>query len=352
MKSSYQWSRGFTLVELLVVIAIIGVLVALLLPAVQAARESARRAKCSNNMHQFGLALQNYMDMFGNLPAGSGGAKANGSRLNPNVALLIFTENQALYDLISAPQTFGGVSYPPFGPEPWIADYDLWGKAFQVKGMHCASDVPVGDPRGGRTGSLASTSYVFCVGDHVIGTGNFNVYLKRGPFGTYSYVGLRQIADGTSNTIAMSERCFPKGARTVFGHTVENVPGLQANPALCLAHVERGSRDYKPTAPLSIYRTGGTRAYDGIPIFTGFNCVLPPNRPSCQVGDINTMGVMPAQSWHPGGVNSCFVDGSIRFINENIDAGDSGAFGSLHGTSPYGVWGAMGTINGGEAANQ
>jgi prepilin-type N-terminal cleavage/methylation domain-containing protein/prepilin-type processing-associated H-X9-DG protein len=352
MKSHSPLHRGFTLVELLVVIAIIGVLVALLLPAVQAAREAARRVQCFNNMRQFGLALHNYMDVLTNLPAGSGGARANGSRLNPNVGLLMFNENSALYSLISAPQTFGGVSYPPFGPEPWIADYDLWGKAYQVKGMHCASDVPVGDPRGGRTGSLASTSYAFCVGDHVSATGNFNVYLKRGLFGTYSYVGLRNITDGTSHTIAMSERCFPKSARTVFGHTVENVTGLQTNPALCLAKAERGSLNFLPTATLSIYQTGGARAYDGHPIFTGFNCVLPPNSPSCQIGDVNTMGVMPVQSWHPGGVNSCFADGSIRFINQNIDAGNSSAPESLTSESPYGVWGAMGTINRGEVFNQ
>jgi prepilin-type N-terminal cleavage/methylation domain-containing protein/prepilin-type processing-associated H-X9-DG protein len=352
MNGHIRNQRAFTLVELLVVIAIIGVLVALLLPAVQMARESARRVQCFNNMRQWGLALHNYMDSLTNLPAGSGGTPQNEKRINPNHGLMMFSENSNLYEQISTVQTFGAVTYPAFGPQPWIADYDLYGKAFQVKAMHCASDVPVGDPRGGRTGALASTSYAFCYGDHVTGTTLNGPYQNRGLFGFDRYIGFRQITDGTSNTLAMSEKCFPKGDRSTFGHTVENLPGLQTNPALCLAQAMRSPKQYLPTATLSSYRTGGTRAYDGMPVYTGFTCVLPPNSPSCQVGNVNTVGVLSAQSWHPGGVNSCFADGSIRFINENIDAGNPGTPETLGaGASPYGVWGAFGTINGGEATN-
>src|SRR5262245_52837123 len=103
--------RGFTLVELLVVIAIIGVLVALLLPAVQAAREAARRMQCSNHLKQIGLALQNYHDVFNSLPFGararyvqtSGTAPAN-QRFGPSwyVGILPFCEQKPLSDLIEA----------------------------------------------------------------------------------------------------------------------------------------------------------------------------------------------------------------------------------------------------------
>jgi prepilin-type N-terminal cleavage/methylation domain-containing protein len=263
---AFSSRRGFTLVELLVVIAIIGVLVALLLPAVQAAREAARRASCTNNMRQWGLALHNYSDTFNGLPAGSGGTAANGRRINPNVGLLMFFEGNNLYQRIASDQTFGATTYPPFGPQPWAQDYDLWGKAFQVKGMICPSDVPVWDPRGGRTGSLACTSYAFCVGDHVTGTGDQHAYQKRGLFGTNSYCGLKDIVDGTSNTIAISEKCFPKTTRGVFGHTVESIAGVNTNPALCLAQVNMATREYIPGAVVSQYRTGGVRAYDGMPI--------------------------------------------------------------------------------------
>jgi prepilin-type N-terminal cleavage/methylation domain-containing protein len=343
--------RGFTLVELLVVIAIIGVLVALLLPAVQAAREAARRASCMNNMRQWGLALHNYADTYKAMPAGSGGTASNGKRINPNVGLMGFIEGNSLYEKISVEQTFGATTYPPFGPQPWVQDYDLWGKAFQLKSMKCPSDTPVGDKRGGRTAEFACTSYAYCVGDHVTGTGDQHAYQRRGLFGTYSYCNFKDITDGTSNTLAISEKCFPKDTRTIFGNTVESVTGLAANPALCLAQANKATRRYLDSATVSGYRTGGVRAYDGMPVYTGFNCILPPNSPSCLIGNINNPGVMTAQSWHPGGVLACFADGSTRFVNENIDAGNPGAAEVLTAAaSPYGIWGALSTINGGEVA--
>ena len=330
------------------VIAVIGILVALLLPAIQAAREAARRTQCNNQLRQFALALHNYADTYQKLPAGSGGPATSGNRLNPNIGLMMFIESSPMFTMISSTQTFGANTFEPFGASPWNQDYDPWGSAFQVKGMHCPSDSPVGDARGGRTGTMASTSYCFCIGDHVTGSSDQGAYQRRGLFGTRSYAGLRDITDGTSNTLAMSERCFPRSGRTVFGHTVENLVGLQTNPALCLAQASLTTREYLPSATLSGYTTGGTRAYDGMPIYTGFNTVLPPNSPSCQIGNINTVGVMTAQSWHPGGVMVAFADGSTRFIADTIDAGNSGAPETLSGPSPYGIWGSLGTINGGE----
>ena len=340
---------GFTLIELLVVIAIIAVLVALLLPAVQQAREAANRTQCKSQLKQFALGLHNYQSVHSRFPAGSGGPATATNRLGPMVGLLPYIEQANLYNKLSSPQTFGPNSYEPFGAAPWNQDYDLWGVAFQGKAMHCPSDAPKGDQRGGRTGSLASTSYAFCIGDHVTGSGNQNTYQKRGLFGTHSYTDFRDITDGTSNTIAMSERCFYKSNdKSVFGHTVESLVGLETNPSLCLAQASQATREYLPSAILSVYKTGGSRAYDGMPIYTGFNTILRPNSPSCVTGVINNPGVMTAQSWHAGGVHAAFADGSARFINENIFVGNSGAPEALSGQSPYGVWGALGTINGSE----
>ncbi len=346
--------RAFTLVELLVVIAIIGILVGLLLPAVQAAREAARRLQCTNNLKQFGLALHNYADTYKRFPHGSGGPSFSSNRLNAMIGLLPFVEEGNLFNMVNSPQTFGATAFPAGGTNPWNQNYDLWGSQFQVKGMNCPSDGPVGDPRGGRWagGAAATTSYSFCHGDHVTGIQNQGAYQRRGMFGTRSYVSFGDLSDGTSNTMAISERCFPKGDRSLFGRTVEGLVGLEANPALCLAQANRATREYLPSANLSTYRTGGTRAYDGMPIYTGFNAILPPNTPSCLIGNINTRGVMTAQSWHTGGVNCVFGDGSVRFIGENIDAGNAGAPERLSGPSPYGVWGALATINGGEVASE
>ncbi len=353
---------GFTLVELLVVIAIIGILVGLLLPAVQAAREAARRMQCTNQLKQFGLALHNYADTYKKFPAGSGGTGAptatvlhNNNRINAMVGLLPYVEESALYNRIQSPQTFGATNYLAGGSQPWDANYELWGSQNQVKGMNCPSDSPVGDPRGGRWagGAAATTSYSFCHGDHMTGVRDQGAYQRRGLFGTRSWAGFRDITDGTSNTMAISERCFPKGDRSVFGHTVQNMTAsLQANPALCFAQTNRATREYLISASLSPYRTAGTRAYDGMPIYTGFNAILPPNSPSCQIGDVNSIGVMTAQSWHTGGVNVVFADGSVRFIGDSIHAGNSGSPESLSGPSPYGIWGAIATINGGEVANE
>ncbi len=99
--------RGFTLVELLVVIAIIGILVGLLLPAVQSAREAARRMQCTNQLKQFGLGLHNYADVSKKFPAGSGGPQHAGNRLNAMVGLLPYIEETNLYNMINSPQTFG-----------------------------------------------------------------------------------------------------------------------------------------------------------------------------------------------------------------------------------------------------
>ncbi len=131
-------SRGFTLVELLVVIAIIGVMVGLLLPAVQAAREAARRMSCSNNFKQIGLGIHNYHAAYDRMPKQGSGPKAVNQtsqwwaettfvheHLSALVGLLPFVEQQALWEQISNPfvnsnpPVSGNASFPAFGYNPW-----------------------------------------------------------------------------------------------------------------------------------------------------------------------------------------------------------------------------------------
>ena len=222
--------------------------------------------------------------------------------------------------------------------------------------MHCPSDTPQYDNRGGLTEMIASTNYMTCRGDLVTGTGDGNAApMKRGMFhntprsNPQSSWGVRHsdIVDGLSNTIAMSERVFRYGPRTVLGNIVDNEGAeLATNPSICLATFSGG--EYLPSVKLDTY-FGGVRFNDGMCQFTGFNTILPPNSPSCMEMGSNTDGIFSAQSRHSGGVNALFADGSAHFITNGIDAGNSGApEQKTGGPSPYGVWGALGSINGGE----
>jgi prepilin-type N-terminal cleavage/methylation domain-containing protein/prepilin-type processing-associated H-X9-DG protein len=353
---------GFTLIELLVVIAIIAILIALLVPAVQKVREAAARMTCVNNLKQFGLALHNYHDAYKTFPPGSGGAALNAAtnRISAHVFLLPFVEGDNLYNLISNsfPVTYGATTYTQV-PVPWDANYVPWGYTYQMAIMHCPSDNPQYDNRGGLTVKIASTNYMTCRGDFVTGTGNADQgplsNMKRGMFhneagspGTWD-VRIGDVTDGLSNTIAMSERVFRNAPQDVLGNIVDNEgAALATNPSICLA-TTAGNGQYLASVTLDGY-FGGVRFNDGMCQFTGFNTILPPNSPSCMEMGSNTDGVFSAQSRHPGGVNALFADGTVHFISSNIDAGNSAApEPSTGGPSPYGVWGALGTINGGEA---
>ncbi len=163
-------ASGFTLVELLVVIAIIGILIALLLPAVQAAREAARRSQCTNNLKQLGLALQNYHDVIKVFPprkGGSNGCSANAwcsnrGRKSGFIPILPYIEQNPLYERIRAGDptgaTSGGNVVPPDGPAGWQA-WSVWNDAPDA--LLCPSDNGYPDKRG------RYNSYAFCIGDQV-----------------------------------------------------------------------------------------------------------------------------------------------------------------------------------------
>jgi prepilin-type N-terminal cleavage/methylation domain-containing protein len=354
--------RGFTLVELLVVIAIIGILVGLLLPAVQQAREAARRMSCSNNISQIGLAMLNYESAFGKLPmskggtgmfAGSDSIRTNTGRLSGNVAILPYMEQNALYEQIKNGfvMTTGnqvGQSIPG-GPAPWDnlgGGYTPW--TIELKGFRCPSDPGV------ATG-FGRSNYAYCYGD----TGRGHEWTDqrngtRGMFTGWFNRGLRDCTDGTSNTIMMAEIATDSGPRTIRGWYASGLTGLDTNPASCLATV---NGDLYSVANIRGDR-GGNWA-DGAGSKAVVTTILPPNSPTCNDGPQTNdyeWGLMSASSYHTGGVHIVNVDRSTHFVGDEISAGsavnvvppDYNQYNGIGGPSQFGAWGALGTRNGGE----
>jgi len=353
-------TRGFTLVELLVVIAIIGILIALLLPAVQAAREAARRGQCTNNLKQFAIAVHNYVDTFKVFPAKRQGPSASGASCADEnkqfgsawMRLLPYYEQQALYDQWSSAGTYSGLAIGPFGPCPWGSDDDNYTPyKQQVPTLLCPSDGKIANK---AANSEARTNYMFCVGDSIASggsVGNNSAGSTRGIFGNVqSHVSFAAITDGTSNTLMLSERKWgPWDDRFVVGiGTCLAGTGVVTNPAICFTFVD-------PTDARRYLSSGSPTSWSGrwchgSTSHIGFNTVLAPNGPSCgdHTNDNAVSGAFPPTSYHPGGVVAAKGDGSVTFVSETIDAGNSTAGQVTSGVSPYGVWGAMGTKDGGE----
>lgn len=341
-----QRKRGFTLIELLVVIAIIAVLIALLLPAVQQAREAARRTQCRNNLKQLGLALHNYADTHLFLPFMRWTVGNVYYNNHANLALLPYVDQAPLFQQVSAPLTVGASTWQPMGflnaPYSWDTVYPPW--KTQVPGYLCPSD-----PNSlVKYSNIGNQSYRLCLGDSVIGV--YAGTSVRGIFGSASKTQLRDITDGTSNTIAMAER-----ANKSFGDTTRVIWGVAgpvdvSTPAACLA-LSTGIN--YPTGTATVRGADVPSMWsDGAPHCAGFTTVLPPNSASC-TNSTNYVAdsIISASSHHTGGIHALMADGAVRFISNNINSGNL-AVAPTTSASPYGVWGALGTKAGNETIGE
>lgn len=356
MRFKSQPSRhGFTWIELVVVILVIIVLAALLLPSLRTATEAARRMQCSNNLKQLGLAIRNYEDFHKYLPSAMAGTgvgptdlDGNANRLSGLVALLPYVEEGRLWDQISTASTIDGVDYPAMGPAPWVEDYPPW--QTRLPTLLCPS-WPEPETK------LARTNYAFCIGD--VSRAVHTPQAQRGAFACGLFTKLSSITDGISNTIALAE-IGNQQDRLLSGQVAIDQPTAMLDaPIECLGLRDaRRPSQYAAKLPLSALGRGA-RWVDGAAPFGLFATILPPNSPSCAAGgDEAVDGIYSSGSLHTGGATSVFVDGSVHFISDKVDTGDSTRVPPTSEQvtqqttpSPFGIWGALGTADGGEVTN-
>ena len=311
-----QKRSAFTLVELLVVIAIIGILVALLLPAVQFARETARRMQCSNHLRQFGVAMHTYHDTMKVLPAG-----IDSQSMSTHAYLLPFMEYSNVHRLIDFSVKWNHVN-------------NTAARGTKVPVFNCPSDREDMLMKG-----WAGTNYRANQGSGILfggtavttpGATNYGIPAPNGVFYNGSWLSLGMINDGTSNTAAFSEHIRGDSDNTIANDRMDTF-GPKTQPQT----PDQAYLDCKNLNWLDLQFQNVSDV--GIPWLEGYHStsiyyhVGPPNTRSCMYppGKIATT----ANSNHPGGVNMMLCDGSVRFVRNTI---------------AQATWQAMGTRAGGE----
>lgn len=329
MTSGSRRSSGFTLVELLVVIAIIGILIALLLPAIQAAREAARRTQCANKLRQFGVATLNYESTHKKFPIGRTFPITWGA----HVKILPYVEETSLHNIIEFEVAIAqndarlqtlDLFLCPSDPEDRLADtpnaddQEGWGRnSYRANA-------------GSDTGQMTGT-----------GPPKSQVERNNGIFVTNREIKLKQITDGTSHTALFSEKVRGDGNNEIVEVASDwfRIPesNFSADQVAMACRALNLSTMNKPRFQFS---RGGRNWPRGNYVPSRYNHVLPPNDRSCARADgsgglgavVNDNGgATTASSWHNGGVNLVLADGSVQFEVDAVDLAVWRALGSRDG---------------------
>ncbi len=341
-RSEPTFPRGFTLVELLVVIAIIGVLVALLLPAIQAAREAARRMSCQNNLKQMGLAILNYESANKVLPPGSTlGQENDKNGFAWNVETLPYAEYTSLNTEIEkrinalTKTVSGRGGSRVVKPDPYELDDDSRPGEFKVNEVkievyRCPSDVErIDDLAQALWGKIMQSTNYYGVAGSAFGRGDTEQYVgtkgtlngatnRDGCLFLDSKVKLGDISDGTSNTFLVGERWYQSRSWLIGGRSTSTVH--TPTTGTYMYSVRNIDSEYPPNSQF----TGG---YYISHVTYGDN---PPMAPGGQ--QILSLHDVYWGSFHPAGINFLYADGSIHFISDDIDGGTWEAYGSRNGS--------------------
>jgi len=366
-------SRGFTLVELLVVITIIGILVSLLLPAVQSARESAHKLQCASNIKQLGLALHAYHTAFGLFPPSSvwrtqsggtwnldltpveNGQSGNVSTLFENWVILILPQ----LDQANLRQTFvtdasGAINQPisssATGNGPGgNAQSNVVARGTVLSFMLCPTDPYNRTPFNGSSspssltnnlgdgwahgnyGANASLGYMGTGGTSGVGPGNWTNKLLQGVMGANASLRLDDIKDGASNTILLGE--LRAGLTSFDCRGIWAMSGACPSAMWCQGYIED---DNGPNCT-TVWADDNVGCSD-VANAMGGSAVLAQMAMGCWTGN-NGNVQQTARSLHPGGVNVCMCDGSVRFISDYVELGT--------GSSNLGVWDKLNLSNDG-----
>ncbi len=366
--------NGFTLIDLIGVLVIAAMIAGLVFPSIQASREAARRSACANQLRRLGVAIKQYHDTFTVLPCNKFGPGA-GDRKSGFTMLLPHLGYEGVYnDIVEAKWQVAWRKEKVDEKGQPVLDAE----EKQIPGPYCTM-IPEflcpTDPNGfDRVPFMFGyNNYVFSHGDWITGQ---NEKFSRGAFTPGVWISLDAVPDGASNTLAMSERCvcserdpmiYSPEIRGVKDVGIQEVPekvsakgGVRLDMGEAISeNIEKqdvglcwktADDDYfvggENVIRINRSWTGGRWA-DGMHFFTATNTIMPPNGPSCATrGNDQSPLLAPPTSYHVTGVNALMLDGQVRFLFNKIDCGGDYTNKKCvkEGQSPFGVWGAMGSI--------